>query len=230
MTDNIDSTKYLDFDFGEEYEPSSMGKYLVAFYSKKDDDDDSWCGTGVIVGDYLITVAHIMIDKKDGKMVEIEKLFFKYNDMSYCLDSSNIIYDGRKDLYKDTDNIHHDLIVAKIDGISSPLVLNATPIKLPLDVYSLTLIPPKIPLCPNHFTILESVSKHYDEEMRPSTWENCLLVTGNYKNGNSGTPIFRENTIFGLLIEQTISYCHKEDVYNFIDSSYICKVIERINK
>ena len=52
------------------------------------------------------------------------------------------------------------------------------------------------------------------------------LTTGCFSEGNSGTPIYLQNTVYGLLIGNTCLPDLPDKVfYNFIDARYIGKII-----
>lgn len=206
-----------------------LERYIVTFY-REYGQEDTWCGHGVLVADYLITVAHVMIDKETKN--NISYLYYKCNRQFKRVDSSDMVFDGRDGLDDDVDDIHHDLIIFKVKGINSPFVLNSASFNMPLSVYAWTYRG-----CPqssfgSKYKILRQNGFNYDPAKIKSgiylEWKNCLLVTGDFISGNSGTPIYRHNIIYGLLIGGTE---HKDcpfNVYNFLDARYIQKMLLRI--
>lgn len=64
------------------------------------------------------------------------------------------------------------------------------------------------------------------------------MVTGEFINGNSGTPIFCKNIIYGVLIGRVIeNYPYEiikpllkkgDSIYNFLDARYIQEIITHI--
>lgn len=45
---------------------TELERYIVLFFHENE-QEGTWCGHGVLVEDYLITVAHVMIDKETKK-------------------------------------------------------------------------------------------------------------------------------------------------------------------
>ena len=229
MNHKKDDIEYLDFDVYSEPDCSIVEQSLVYFF-REENDVNSWCGTGVIVGRYLLTVAHVMMEQNGNEKVPIPFLFYKNkNDKDFIrLDSSNIMYDGRVGLYDDVENIHHDLIIFNVEVPSSLLKLNTQPFEIPYEVYSKTYNPTTTASCSWPNKILEKEGFRYEKAVFYYPWTNCFISTGCYEHGNSGLPLFRDNIIYGLLIGKTKHPNHGEKtLYNFIDARYIQQIIEK---
>lgn len=217
----------LDIDVPESLDNTKLHRYLVLFY-REDGQDDTWCGSGVIVGQYLITVAHVMREKETKE--PIPYLYYKYDEHFYRVDSTNVIYDGRERLDDRTSRIHDDLLIFRLSGISSPFVLNDTDFETPIDVYAWRYIGDNRGSCGTQYLIMLQKGIRYDEDYMekrsPFFWDNCLLTNGDFIEGNSGAPIYRQNTIYGLLIGETKDYhCPERNLFNFIDARYILAII-----
>lgn len=207
---------------------TELEKYIVLFFHEKE-QADTWCGHGVLVGDYLITVAHVMIDKETKK--NLSYLYYKFDGKFKRVDSSDIVFDGRDGLEDDIDNIHHDLIIFRVKGMNSPFVLNSNPFSTPLSVYARTY------RAPDHsvwfiYNILCQTGINYVPEKNCRgeypRWDNCLLVTGDFISGNSGAPIYRQNIVYGILIGETKIKEYPFKVYNFLNAIYIQEILSRI--
>lgn len=221
----------LDIDAPESLDNSNLHKYIVLFY-KEDGREDSWCGSGVIVGHYLITVAHVMREKETKE--PISYLYYKYDEHFYRVDSSNIIYDGRERLDDETSHVHDDLLIFRMSDISSPFVLNDADFETPKRVYSRYLNESNRWVGTDYYIKMKTGIKndnYFLKGQSPFIWNNCLLTTGDYISGNSGTPIFGKETIYGILIGGTHHHDYPYTVlFNFIDARYISKIIAEIEK
>lgn len=201
----------LDIDVPEFLDDTNLHRYLVLFY-REDGQEDTWCGSGVIVGHYLITVAHVMREKETEK--PISYLYHKYDGRFYRVDSTDTIYDGRESLDDKTSHIHNDLLIFQLSGISSPFVLNDVNLECPMDVYAWRYLGDNRGSCGTQYQIVLQNGIRYDEDYMvnksPFLWENCLLTNGDFVKGNSGTPIYRQNVVYGLLIGETRSHLYPE--------------------
>ena len=223
--------KLLDIDFSESLDDTKLHRYLVLFY-REDGQEDTWCGSGVIVGHYLITVAHVMRDKETKD--PIPYLYYKYDGQFYRVDSADIIYDGRERLDDEDSHIHDDLLIFRLSDISSPFVLNDADFETPKIVYTRYVNESNRWVGTDYNIKIQTGFKddyYFLEGRKPFLWENCLLTTGDYIPGNSGTPIFCKKTIYGILIGGTHHHDYPHTaLYNFIDARYISKMIAEVEK
>ncbi len=224
----------LDIGVPESLDDSTLHRYLVLFY-REDRQDDTWCGSGVIVGNYLITVAHVMRDKETKE--PIPYLYYKYDGLFYRVDSTDIIYDGRERLDDESSHVHDDLLIFRLSDVSSPFVLNEADYESVNNVYARAYLGEGREYCGSQYSILMRKGIMYEDDYMlkktPFLWDNCLLVASNtFIEGDSGMPIYRNNIVFGLLIGETRSslYPGREDLMNFIDARYISKKIAEIEK
>ncbi len=222
----------IDIDGSESLDDTKLHKYLVRLYLEKG-NEDSWCGSGVIVGAYLITVAHVMMDK-DTKSF-FDQLLYTYENEQYCVTECDIVYDGRLDLYDDVNNIHHDLLVFKLPPcFSSPFVLNNSDFGIPLDVCAKT-DGNRYGYSFDIYKIIKGEGVHHNEiqpgKYEQIMWDNCFLTTGKFIPGNSGTPVYRHEIVYGLLIGKTwLPDNPCQEFYNFIDARYIRMIIAEIEE
>ncbi len=214
-------------DMLEELDDPSLSKYIIAFF--RDENEMHWCGSGVIVGNLLITAAHVMIEKKSKKNLPF--LYFKFENSIRRIEDKDIIYDGRKGLYEDFGNIHHDLIVFKVSDISSPFVLNTSDFDIPLYVFARTYMEDKKATSGTTYKIVLKNGFRNDQNhlfnVESFVWYNCLLTTGDFGKGHSGTPIYRNNKVFGILIGETVYKEYRFRIYNFLDARYIQETISK---
>ena len=212
-------------DMPEELDNSSLSKYIVVFF--RDENEMRWCGSGVIVGNWLITAAHVMMEKKKP----LPFLFFRFENHIRRVDEKDIIYDGREELDKDSEHIHHDLIVFKLSNIASPFVLNTTDFDISSHVFARKYMEQKKSTSQSTYKILMKKGFKNDRKLwlkkESFEWNNCLLTTGDFVKGDSGTPIYRENVIYGILIGRTVhpNYSLKDKIFNFLDARYIHETI-----
>jgi hypothetical protein len=216
-------------DMPEELDDPSLSKYIIAFF--RDENEMHWCGSGVIVGNLLITAAHVMLEKKSKKHLPF--LYFKFENCIRRIEEKDIIYDGRVKLDDENEDEHnpHDLIVFKLSDISSPFVLNASDFDLPLPVYARTYMEDKKSTSgTTHKIVLKKGFRNDQNHLlnkESFEWYNCLLTNGNFAPGNSGTPIYRENKVYGILIGETIHPDYRFRIFNFLDARYIHKTISK---
>ena len=214
-------------DMPEELDNPTLSKYIVALF--RDVDETHWCGSGVIVGNLLITVAHVMIEKKTGKHIPF--LYYKFENRIRRVDKKDFIYDGREKLDDEDEHNPHDLIVFKLSGISSPFVLNASDFDIPLPVYARTYLEDKKSTGGTTYKIVLKKGFRNDQNhlfnIENFEWNNCILTTGNYTSGNSGTPIYRKNKVYGILIGETVHPDYRFRIFNFLDARYIQETISK---
>lgn len=228
----------IDIDISEYLSDNELNKYIVPFFLKEK-RTFHWCGTGVIVKNFLITVAHVMMDKDTRE--KLSSLFFLYENKYNMIKTEDIVYDGRDSVDRDIDNTHNDLLIFKLVGINSPFVLNEKPFQSPLNVISRNYdVDGSSRLCKNKIVFQKGYRKK-DKGMEQDDnreWKNCLLVTGRFRDGNSGTPIFLEKFIYGILIgysdpatdvyEKNAHHLEKKEYfYNFLDARYISTILDQ---
>ena len=212
-------------DMPEELDDPSLSKYIVAFF--RDENEIHWCGSGVIVGNLLITAAHVMMEKKTKKHLPF--LYFKFEHCIRRVEKKDIVYDGRDKFDDEDEHNPHDLIVFKLSDISSPFVLNVFDFDIPLAVYARTYLEDKKSTSGTTYKIVLKKGFRNDQNylfnIESFDWNNCLLTTGNFAVGNSGTPIYRKNMVYGILIGETINPDYRFRIFNFLDSRYIQETI-----
>ena len=214
-------------DMPEELDDPSLSKYIIAFF--RDENEIHWCGSGVIVGNLIITAAHVMTEKKSKKNLPF--LYFKFENSIRRIEEKDIIYDGRVRLIDEDEHNPHDLIVFKLSDISSPFVLNTFDFDIPLAVYARTYLEDKKSTSGTTYKIVLKKGFRYDQyslfNLESFEWHNCLLTTGNFASGNSGTPVYRNNTIYGILIGETIHPDYHFRIFNFLDARFIQETISK---
>ncbi len=212
-----------DSDIFEELHYSENGKYCVPIYAGE--SGSIFRGSGVIVGNYLITAAHVAQTEPDKfrRKDNYSTLYFRFEGKIQKIGDGQCVHDGRG-YHLHCEN-YDDLIVYQLDGIKSPFVLyNGRPkVSLKLAAffyYKNTNIETVKDVC--KVTSSEVICKE-----RSIHWKNCFQISQNSGNsiirpGNSGGPVFRNDVVYGILIIDN----GVGTVGTVIDSQYIQKCID----
>lgn len=198
-------------------------KYLVPLFLNE--DISSHNGNGVIVGNYLITAAHVARSK--DKKNNYSKLYYVYEGNLKEVGDEQVIHDGRG--YSDTDKIHDDLIIYKLDASYNSFRF-----------YDEKLA--DVRFCSKVFDYDEGKNKIISTPIetiynRPnSKWNNCFDVRLGYDKyicGNSGCALFIQDVLYGIFIKIKGNKCTSVqeiiEIENFIilDAKYIKECIDK---
>lgn len=188
-------------------------KYIVPIYLKKE-----FVGTGFIVDNYFITAAHVVQPPCLNYM-------FKYDGEDYRLRCSDLItreyWDGN---LKVCNNELQDLIVFRMKGIESPLVLMNPQKETGCYYCGYSFNEETHLIQPDYYENIAINNKkhHYYISGKSFVVSNCFLAdSGRSKKGNSGGPLFQGQDIIGMLVgkqQGTKSNCSKD---RFIRAEYI---------
>ena len=213
----------------EELHCAEYDKFLVPIFKEKD-DAESFNGNGVVVDNYLISAAHVANSKKCKK--PLPYLYFLFEGRLEKVDDSMIIHDGRGgegELVPDKDGIHDDLIVYKLEKKYNSFKLSEK--KAEKDMV-LMMKPYKFNngIVANNQTFDCEVVRRYAKEQENSTeyWTNCCtihILLGSEK-GDSGSALFRGETLYGILIRGAI-WGNNGRQYDMLDAAYINKIIKK---
>lgn len=183
--------------------------------------EDSLVGTGVIVGDYLVTASHVFYN---GKYTELK---YRFDDRQFLLKLRDAVFDGH--LSENREGYSKDLIVFKANHKGSPFSLNDGNI--------------------DDNTVYNSMGYHYDySSLRTDNLDgikllkesieanNCLLVKASIGNsfheGNSGCPIYNDDIVYGTLWRGHKSTDRYNGDYRYliVDARYITEIISSLDE
>lgn len=204
-------------------------KFLVPIYWDK--DKSMYVGNGVIVGQYLVTVADVGLSK-DKKS--------KYENMYYgvCVDSlnrkfwfekigNNIVYDGREMI--DENGTYDDLLIYELSDNHDAFKCNEKDLEPSLELASCCFEFSGEQRSNNDGWILplDSATTEKSEPLR----KNCFKFRARfpYYEGKEGCALYRGNVLYGVLVKK-IRYQddlrnEKRD-YMALDARYIKMRIE----
>lgn len=183
--------------------------------------EETQVGTGVIIGDFLISAAHVFYN---GSYQELK---YRFDNLQYELKIDEAVYNGH--LSENRKDYSPDLIVFKVFHEGSPFILNNSIIKYNTDYHSRAF----------HYDYNRMRTDILDDlkiQDYPIAEKNCLLLRSSIGNsfheGNSGCPIFKDDVIYGTLWRGHKSTDRTKGDYRylFVDARYIAEMISIINK
>jgi V8-like Glu-specific endopeptidase len=203
----------------EELHCPQNDKYLVPIFAE---NGVVYRGNGVIVGKYLITAAHVA--QSEHEEVNYSELCFWFEGQPYPVSDKDIVFDGRGK--EDENGVHKDLIVYKLDEFEGNFVCNEEEINegLTLFSYPYNKYDESVKFSGGNCSIVsKEVRSGRDNN---EIWKNCFKVNYPWRigPGNSGSPVFVKNVIYGILIEK---YEKGDGAYGkVLDARYIKSVID----
>ena len=157
--------------------------------------EDCLNGTGFIVGNTLITAAHVVISKSND-------CSFVYEGEYYCFGpDNNLFYEYPEEKSKQGQNsIYRDLAIYKLDDIDSALELHALDIDTPCVYQGYSDSATQMDIYDN--IKLDGKDWYYPlGEKKPICINNTFIsIGGKCKGGNSGGPLFQGNYVVGMLV------------------------------
>ncbi|MBO7598442.1 MAG: hypothetical protein J6T70_15505 [Bacteroidales bacterium] len=217
-------------------------KYIVPIYtsqeSKTEPDENDFNGNGIIIGKFLITAGHVVMND-DIPVNTIENVWFKYNNVPYKLSESPIYYEydkpyqviGCSTLQK------LDLAIYVIETeINSPIeFVNDTDDYKYRDCsyYGYTMNEDSNQL---DFDVVDQMQVYLKATERRGDCcyyiDNCYEVTTNYlfKKGNSGGSIFQNDRFVGLFVALPYDENHNPltNKYRCVSAKYINNIIQSL--
>ena len=177
-------------------------------------------GTGFIVGNMLITAAHVVVSEES-------LCYFLFGGEKITIGpDNNMIFEYPKGKEKQgKDNKYWDLAIFQLDNNYSPLELCIPNMTESCTYFGFTDSTLKV----NTYTdvILENHAYYYppEYEAKPVHIDNCYIsVIGKCTHGNSGGPLFQGNGIVGMLSGG--QQWHKFSCDRFIKAEYILNKIK----
>ena len=167
-------------------------KYIVPIFTSKESKDepspDDYCGTGFIVGNYLITAGHVVYGFK--------YVWYKFDGRFYLLPKFEVCELGRyeENRYNRIDKdmiIKEDLAIVEIGDCDSPLKFG---------------IQDEDMSCVYHgYSFKDGAIKedhiNIDLNIKRDKFINCKYSKYlDFVSGNSGGPIFNGDCIVGMLV------------------------------
>lgn len=215
----------------EDLHCSEHDKYCVPIYAGE--KGSIFRGSGVIVGNYLITAAHVAQTAPDefGRKNNYSTLYYRFEGKMIKIEDSQLVHDGRG-YHLHCEN-YDDVIIYQLNGITSSFVLyNGRPeisLKLAAFLYNRKNCDSDVVIDNKHICKVTSTEVKY--EQRCIHWKNCFHITENKGNsfivsGNSGGPVLRDGVVYGILTRDNVV----GTVGTVIDSQYIQKCIDEGEK
>lgn len=168
----------------------NISDYVVPIYF-----EGEFNGTGFLVGESLITAAHVVVS------VESENYFLFRGNKIIIGPENNLIFDyPHKERKQGKDNLYWDLAVFSLNDIFSPLELYSPQMKEKCLYHGYT----DSTLEMNTYTdiVLDNNAYYYPPEYKskPIRITNCYIsVIGKCTHGNSGGPLFQGTRVVGML-------------------------------
>lgn len=182
--------------------------YIVPIYS-----EGEFNGTGFIVGNKLITAAHVVISKENV-------CHFLYRGNNLCLGPDNIIlYEYPKEkCMQGQDNIYLDLAIYNLENKESPLEFRKPQMSYPcfLQGYSASL---HIDTYTNIYLGNRDLYYQSQEEKHIQVNNTYIVINGQCISGNSGSPLFQGEYIVGMLVGN--QQYQRFSLDRYIQSDYI---------
>ena len=193
-------------------------EYVVPIYCEKD-----FKGTGFIIGNTLITAAHVTI-KKDNEC------HFLYRSKEIIIGpDNNILFEYPNDKIKQgQDNLYWDLAIYWLDNINSPIKLRE-PNWADFCIYrGYSDSTSQMDICRD--IKLDNNAYYYPpDDAKPIRINNCYISEkGKCTHGNSGGPLFQGDSVIGMLSGGQKWYSLSWD--RIIKAEHILKKIQEHDK
>ena len=182
--------------------------YIVPIYC-----EGEFNGTGFIVGNRLITAAHVVVSKENV-------CFFLYKDNRINIGPDNNVfyeYPVIKSI-QGQNNQYQDLAIYKLD-IVCPLELSKPNMNISCSYQGYSDANLQLDIYDN--IKLDDKDWYYPNEEKPPIRINntYIAIGGKSKGGNSGGPLFQEDSVVGMLVGNQQYQSFSMD--RFIKSDYI---------
>lgn len=194
-----------------------LSKYIVPIILTNE-----YNGTGFIVGNKLITAAHVVISKEN-------ECYFLYDGNKVIINSNNNILFEYPDnnVIQGHRNIYWDIAIYNLEGIDSPLELREPQITNACFYigYSDT---GQIDFYDNIY--LDDKDWYNSAQLGKSVpvTNTYVVFNGSCKNGNSGGPLFQGEHIVGMLVgNQQYS---RFSLDRYVKSEYIISRLDILNE
>ena len=192
-----------------------ISDYIVPIFMK-----DELNGTGFIVGNTLITAAHVVISKEN-----VCHFLYRGNNISVGPDNIFLYEYPKEKCLQGLGNIYLDLAIYNLENLDSPLELRKPQMSDPCfyQGYSDSL---HIDTYTNLY--LDNRDWYYpSQEEKPISIINTYISgNGRCKKGNSGGPLFQGKHIVGMLVGNQQYQNFSMDRY--IKSDYISETISNL--
>lgn len=189
----------------EDLHCTEYDKYLVPLFILKG-DEGSFIGNGVIVDNYLLTAAHVVVCNMCKR--NLNHIYYRVERDYIEVNNDMLIHDGRDPFGKvvhDMNNIHDDLIVYKLKEKYNSFKLSEEPVSLGDE---LAIRPYRRNLdnddeiTSDSLVCKVSALKKGRLKNQEYDWYNCYITKNGWQeySGNSGSALFNKETVFGILI------------------------------
>ena len=190
--------------------------FIVSIHRNR--EKSSHCGCGVIVDNYLVTAGHVAVEK--GTNTLMHDIYVLFKDEYIDLHDKDIVYDGRGK--NDENGIHDDLIIFRFN-VRSPFVLYDGGLEIGLRLCTKTfdiISKDKLQSFESECWVKALQSNSFSDQTK--IWLNCFVVNNpsSYKEGNSGSPVFRNNNVYGIMLGGD-ARGNNGRLYTILKASYI---------
>lgn len=198
----------------------TVKEYCVPIFVQSNNiSNGDFVGNGLIVGDKLITAAHVIKQRTS---------VFKFGNEFFSITNDNLIYiedsgfDSEQQVYK-------DLAIIRLEEKKNDICLNRDDIV----EESVVFISPydyshKAQQQLNRFcTKGRVITKNYLSVETNMVWKNCIRMffVGGLRAGNSGSAVYKDDIVYGFLLKGVDGRC---DSYCILDAKYIAEILENI--
>lgn len=198
----------------------TVKEYCVPIFVQSNNiSNGDFVGNGLIVGDKLITAAHVIKQRTS---------VFKFGNEFFSITNDNLIYiedsgfDSEQQVYK-------DLAIIRLEEKKNDICLNRDNIiedsKVFVSPYNYS---NKAQQQLNRFyTNGRVIAEKYRSVETDMVWNNCIRMSflGGLYEGNSGSAVYRDDVVFGFLLKGVAG---RNDHYCILNARYVAEILDEI--
>lgn len=192
-------------------------KYIVPIF---DTATDRFLGSGFLINNMLVTAFHV-----GSEISNVWGINFLFTGKIYQLlrFSSNKIVQESYNTPNDEEGNHHDLAVFYIEGIKSPLILADKPPILN-ETYTSICFQPSAEGCFGMSCDCKIIENLVIRGQKCEKWNNysSVLFSGKIGKGSSGSPILRENVVYGMITDGVSDFFRKKLIAENRENEALC--------
>lgn len=190
-------------------------KYIVPIFNK---GTYELLGSGFLINDMLVTAFHV------GNMISsVYGLDFFFAGEYYPLSISSKIIQESDSTPNDENGNHHDLVIFHIEEIKSPLVLADKPPILN-EIYTSICFQPSQEGCFGMSCDCKIIEDLVIRGQKCEKWNNysSVLFFGKIGKGSSGSPILRENVVYGMITDGLSDFFREKLIAENRENEALC--------
>lgn len=190
-------------------------KYIVPIFDK---GTYEFLGSGFLINDMLVTAFHV------GNMIlNVYGLDFFFAGEYYPLSISSKIIQESDSTPNDENGNHHDLVIFHIEEIKSPLVLADKPPILN-ENYTSICFQPSPEGCFGMSCDCKIIEDPVIRGQKCEKWNNysSILCEKEIGEGSSGSPILKENVVYGMITDGVSDFHRKTLIEENRDKEALC--------